>query len=362
MVTLCWLAWGFFHASRLRLEVPGIDWRGAFVYAMPDALLWILLTPIPFLLARRFPFGQSKNLVHGALHLTAAVAVAIAHSALDTLFNLLRGLAGIPTSPAAELFAHLLYYGFHSNVVLYLTLVGIAHYLARVESLREEKRRASELRAQLSEARLEALRLQLRPHFLFNVLNTISGLMEQDPKTSQRVVRQLGELLRMSLNARGTREISLRRELELTRAYLEIEQTRFQDRLTTRIDAGDSVQDCAVPPFILQPILENAVHHGLPPHGDGGRVEVNAAARNGQLELRVVDNGPGLRDDSESHHGIGLANTKARLAELYPGQHTFRLTSPPEGGVQVTLTLPRRSIGARFDPGFDPDTGEGAIE
>lgn len=365
LISLCWLAWGLFHTSRLRLEVPGIDWQRAFVYALPDALLWTLLTPIPLYLTRRFPIDHGQRLAHTTLHLIAAVCVALAHSALDTAFNLLRSLAGQPLPTIPELFAHLVYYGFHSNFVLYLTIVGIAHYLSRVENLREEKRRATELRAQLSEARLEALRLQLRPHFLFNVLNTISGLMEQDPQTGQRVVRQLGELLRMSLSSRGSREITLQRELELSRAYLEIEQVRFQDRLTTRIEAPEELLGCAVPPLILQPILENAVRHGISPLRDDGEIVVSAANHNGWLNLRVTDNGPGIDPETEpgrtfggptdstkqqanepdsgqaGRQGIGIANTKARLQELYGDKQTLTMASAPAGGLVVTLTLPR---------------------
>jgi len=386
LISLCWLAWGLFHTSRLRLDVPGIDWQRALVYALPDALLWTLLTPIPLYLSRRFPIDRGRRLAHAGLHLTAAVCVALAHSALDTAFNLLGRLASQSPPGILELFGHLVYYGFHSNFVLYLTIVGIAHYLTRVESLREEKRRATELRAQLSEARLEALRLQLRPHFLFNVLNTISGLMEQDPQTGQKVVRQLGELLRMSLSSRGSREITLQRELDLSRAYLEIEQVRFQDRLTTRIEAPEALMGCAVPPLILQPILENAVRHGISPLRDDGEIVVSAASQNGQLNLRVTDNGPGIEPEAEPHRklddpagssaqqadelgsghadgqGIGLANTKARLQELYGAHQALTLEPAAAGGLVVTLTLPRLESPANLvdpkgahDPFQDPN-------
>ncbi len=339
LISLCWIAWGLFYAARLRLEVPDIDWQRALIYALPDAFLWMLLTPIPVFLYRRFPFSRGRRLVHTSVHLLASVAVAVMHSASDTVLNLLQEPPGSNLG-VVTLFQHLFSHGLHINVLLYFTIVGIAHYLARMESLREERRRASELRAQLSEARLEALRLQLRPHFLFNALNTISGLMEQDPSTGQRLVRELGELLRASLAEHGSREIPLRRELELARAYLDIEQVRFEDRLTTAIEVPDEVLDCLVPPFILQPILENAVRHGLPPEG-GGTVEVSAAQQDGKLELRVLDNGPGMASH-EGGHGIGIANTRARLAELYGDGQDLRIEPRAEGGLAVTMTLPRR--------------------
>ena len=356
LIALCWLVWGLFYATQLRLEVPNIDWRLALTYALPDAVLWIPLTPIPVALCRRFPLRRGAWLRHGLLHLAAAVAVALTHTALDTLVNLLR----VDSSSFGQLFNKLLYYGFQIKILLYLTLVGIAHYFARVESLREERRRASELRAQLSEARLEALRLQLRPHFLFNVLNTISGLMEDDPETSRRVVRRLGELLRMGLDDRGTREIPLRRELELTRAYLDIEEVRFQDRLRTRIEAPDETLDCAVPPFILQPIVENAMRWGMRPEA-GTRVKVKAAVNDGHLELRVVDDGPGLRPETGGR-GIGLANTRARLAELYGDEGELRLEPGPGGGVAATVILPYSVARAESLGGGAPGAGSERIQ
>ena len=344
LISLCWLAWGLFYASRLSFEVPELQGFQALVYALPDTLLWIVFTPIPIWLARRLPLKRGRWLLHGSLHLIAAITLSLGHSLVDTLIN----VALDDRIEFGPLFAHLVNYGLHGNILLYFLIIGIHHYFVRVENLREERRRAAELRAQLSEARLEALRLQLRPHFLFNVLNTISGLMVEDPRTAQRVVRQLGDLLRMSLNDRGAREISLRRELELTRAYLEIEQVRFQDRLTTQVTAPDAVLDFAVPPFILQPIVENAVHHGMRPEG-ATRIDVTAASTDHHLELRVTDDGPGMASSNgqggSRGNGIGLTNTRTRLAELYGDQQEFRLESGPDGGVTATLILPRRLPG-----------------
>ncbi len=346
LVTLCWLIWGAFHASRLRIDIPGIDWPTAFAYALPDALLWALLTPIPVYLGRRLPIQAGQVIPHGAMHLAVALLVAVVHSLADTVLNVLLALVRGAPIDFTEMFGHLLFYSFHINVILYLAIVGIVQYIERAKSLQERERQASELRAQLSQARLEALRMQLRPHFLFNALHTISGLMEQDPRTGQKVVRQLGDLLRMSLSARDTPEISLEEELDFARAYLEIERARFRDRLDTRIDADADALTCGVPPFILQPIIENAVRHGIAQLQSGGRVEVSAVCRNGRLELRVSDNGPGLaagvvEAKTEASGGIGIANTRARLRELYGQRHEFRMETGAEGGMTVTMILPR---------------------
>lgn len=349
LITLCWLIWGLFHASQLRIDIPDISWATAMKYALPDAMLWALLTPVPVVMARRFPLQADRALAHGSLHLAMGLLVAVVHSLADALLNLLQaGWIG-HSLDLADMFSHLFYYSFHINVILYATLVGIVHFQMRAARLRQQERQAVELRAQLSEARLEALRMQLRPHFLFNVLNTISGLMEQDPKTGQKIVRQLGDLLRRSLDTRGQREIPLRDEVEFVRSYLEIEQVRFRERLQTAIDMEPGALDCPVPPFILQPIVENAIRHGIAPLPGGGRVEVKGVLHNGRLELQVRDNGAGLppemispagEESGPPTAGIGIANTRARLQELYGDDHAFRLEPLPEGGLLVTLSLP----------------------
>ena len=343
LITLCWVVWGLFHASRLRIDIPGVTWGTALNYAFPDALVWALLTPVPVFLARRYPLRPGRFLSHGSRHLVMALVVGVVHSVGDTLLTLLQGwLAGEP-SAFGDMFFHLFPYSIHINIVLYAAIVGIVQIQMRAERSRQQERQAVALRAQLSEARLEALRMQLRPHFLFNVLNTISGLMGQDPKTGQKVVRQLGDLLRGSLDSRGRREILLREELEFVRAYLEIEQVRFGERLEIHIDVEDQALESRVPPFILQPIIENAVRHGIAPRPEGGRLQVTGTCHNGRLELQVRDNGPGLPSGpsgDENGVGIGIANTRARLQELYGDRHEFRMEPVPEGGLQVTMVLP----------------------
>ena len=242
------------------------------------------------------------------------------------------------------LFAKIFRYTFHLNVMVYAVVVGIAYYLAHQRRARERDRRAAEMRVQLSEARLDTLRMQLRPHFLFNVLHTISGLMETDPGTGRKVVRQLGELLRMSLAADDVNEVALERELTFVRLYLELEQVRFGDRLVISIDAGPETQGCAVPVLILQPLVENAVRHGIAGSARGGRIAVRAAIAGDRLELVVEDDGPGLEPGAgeAGGRGVGIANTRARLRELYGDAHEIAFESGISGGLRVLVSIPRR--------------------
>ena len=342
-----WLLWGLFNVTRLKLVIQDAEWELALRYGMPDAVIWALLTPIPVLLARRFPIPGDKTSHNVVLHLVIAAVVAVLHTTFDTAQNALWWRSDGESPALGPLFLAIVSHTFHLNILLYLAIVGITLYLKHLKSLRERERQTSELRARLSEVRLEALRTQLRPHFLFNALHTVSGLMETDPAAGRRVVRQLGELLRAGLSSSTEQEIPLRKELELAQAYLGIEQVRFQDRLQATIEADQEALDCAVPAFILQPLVENAVRHGVAPKTEGGTVSIVAGCGDGRLTLEVRDDGVGLEGPaSELQEGIGLSNTRARLRELYPDRHRFELEEPEGGGLAITVTIPRRSTEA----------------
>jgi two-component system, LytTR family, sensor kinase len=221
-------------------------------------------------------------------------------------------------------------------------------YFRRYQSRREEAARlqaqAAELHAQLAEARLAALRTQLDPHFLFNTLHAISSLVERDPRGVRRMIARLSELLRTSLEAGDEQEIPLEKEIAFLNRYLEIMQIRFQGRLEVDMRIDGSVVDALVPTMILQPLVENAVKHGVNKVASTGRIEIRAFRdETDRLVLRVRDNGPGLGADDESREGggVGLANTRARLQQLYGTDQLLTLTPAPDGGGFVAeVTLP----------------------
>lgn len=338
----CWVLWGLFNASRLRFVAPDLDWPTALRFGVPDALIWALLTPIPIYLVRRFPITAGSPVKLVGVHLLAAVALPPIHSAIDATLNAIRS-----ADTWGVLFTKIFRFTFHHNVMMYAVVVGIAYYLAHQRRIRERDRHAAELRARLSEARLEALRMQLRPHFLFNVLHTISGLMDVDPGKGRKVVRQLGELLRMSLAADDVNEVPLERELRFVRLYLELERVRLGERLTVDIEAEPGTLRSAVPVLILQPLVENAVRHGIAKQTRGGHIEVRASVVGERLELVVEDDGPGMGSGTDrlGAQGVGIANTRARLRELYGDDHAFALERGAAGGLRAIVSLPRRAAG-----------------
>jgi sensor histidine kinase YesM len=236
------------------------------------------------------------------------------------------------------------------DVIIYWTIVGAGYAFEYYRRFREQQLqaarlelRATQLETQLAQAQLQALKMQLHPHFLFNTLHAISALMDDDVKGARRMIARLSELLRLTLESAGRQEVSLRQELDALERYLEIEQVRFQDRLTVRVLAPPETLDASVPNLVLQPIVENAIRHGIAPRSSAGRIEIRAERRNGMIELQVIDDGPGLRPGNEEFkEGIGLANTRARLRRLYGDEHRIEIKNADEGGLVVNLSIPFR--------------------
>jgi LytS/YehU family sensor histidine kinase len=228
-------------------------------------------------------------------------------------------------------------------VIDFWGVIGVAHAVEYYRRAQERDRVAAQLKAQLTEAQLQALRSQLHPHFLFNTLNGVATLMHRDVDAADRMVTDLADLLRATLQHSGAHEIPLREELTLLQRYLAIVGTRFRDRLTVSYDIAPEVEDALVPQFLLQPLAENAVEHGIAQLVRPGAVVVGARRTDDDVILTVTDDGPGLRGGAPHGHGVGLANTRARLEELYGSrQHLTLEPATASGGVRVTVTIPYR--------------------
>ncbi len=247
-----------------------------------------------------------------------------------------------PPSPVRGLFSR---FSFLYDFLVYIVVLaaGLArNYVVRNKARLEETRRlqaaAAELDAQLADARLNALRAQLNPHFLFNTLNGISTLVDEDPPGARRMIARLSDLLRHTLSEGDDQEIALKRELEMLRLYLDIMEVRFQGKLEVSIDSEASLDDALVPNLVLQPLVENAFRHGLAAMQTAGRVVVHAARDNGDLVLTVRDNGRGPANPV--HEGVGLTNTRARLTQLYGTHQRLALTADERGGALVEVRLP----------------------
>jgi len=217
----------------------------------------------------------------------------------------------------------------------------VAHALHYYRGLREGEARAGQLSAQLAQAQLQALKMQIHPHFLFNTLNSIAALLHKDVEAADKMIARLGDFLRLTLRRSDIQTVDLGQELEFLNCYLDIEHIRFQDRLTVDIQVEPDALDVMVPNLILQPIVENAVRHGIARQTVPGRITIRALKKNNRLIVQVEDNGPGLKiKENADSSGIGLNNTRARLQQFYGADFDFNIVNAKTSGVIVTLEIP----------------------
>ncbi len=362
-----WLKWGmlfgfwalfsFLNANQVYFEMlhkPGMhhSWWRIVVWQLAVWWVWGCLTPIVLRLGRRAA-GADASWVRGLLiHLPFSLLLPAAHIAASTEFRMLIQPFDVwsDTRPFLAQYGGELRSLFLFDFFVYWAVLGVGYAFDYRERYRERERDASELKAQLAQAQLEALKMQLHPHFLFNTLHSISALLHRDPDTADRMIARLGDFLRLTLDNSGAQEVSLQKELEFLKCYLDIERVRFQDRLTTSLDVEPRALDSHVPNLILQPIVENALRHGLSQRS-AGHLEISAKRENGSLRIQVKDNGPGLSaitrpKASNTREGLGLSNTRARLEQLYGGAHRFEIENAPGGGLVVTLEIPVAKDGA----------------
>ena len=228
-------------------------------------------------------------------------------------------------------------------VTTYLPIVLIAHVATYYQRFRERELRTSQLEAQLEKARLQSLKSQLQPHFLFNTLNSISALMLTNVEAADRMITRLGDLLRISLETAGTQMTTLSRELEFVNCYIEIEKVRFEERLKVTIDVAPETLDASVPHLLLQPLVDNAIKHGISRLGSGGEIRISATQDGDDLHLEVRDNGPGIKEPGRSPSGgVGLKITRERLETIYGQNQSVELISLPAGGVAARVCIPLR--------------------
>lgn len=290
-----------------------------------------LLSPVIVAAARRFPLRRRTWLMGTAIHFGIGVTFALVVKLLwDFAMLPLYRTPWIAVEFSWAACLDSLFAGLQVNVLLYwLLVIGIA----AVDYSRRERNNvlvASELRAQLAEARLEALRVQLDPHFLFNTLNGISALVHSDPDAAERMIANLSQLLRQSLDQRDRYEIPLREEIAFVELYLEIQSKRFEERLKVRYEVAPGAENAMVPSMILQPLVENSIRHGIAPRRNGGTVVVRAAIDQGTVVLEVEDLG-GSPVPSPTFEGIGLRNTRERLERMYAGGPRLELRPGVEG-------------------------------
>ncbi|MEO8448537.1 MAG: histidine kinase [Gemmatimonadota bacterium] len=322
-----------------RLENEPVEWLPVVVVSASQWWFWALAAPIIFGLSRRFPLTGRAVPRSLAVHAAAAVATILIH----TLFVVaVSRLAYPPHGPDASWGRWLLSFVMSRGLfelIAYAGLVALAQAIDSRFHLKQREVAALELEAELAHAQLHALQMQLQPHFLFNTLHAIGVLTEEDPPKASRMIAALGDLLRATLATQSTQEISLGRELELLARYLEIETTRFPDRLEVAIDVPAELQSLLVPTFLLQPLVENAIRYGIALHPVTGTVRVRARRNGAGLELSVWNDGSSLPAGKGSG-GVGLATTRARLTRLYGAAAGLDLRSGGDDGVEALAWLP----------------------
>jgi two-component system LytT family sensor kinase len=319
-----------------------MPWVVALRPALLEAALWAWTTLAIFWLARHFPIENVRGRVFTgvAVHLVAAVVIALARTGFMVVLGWYVTWIRVRTFGAQ-------FWGTSSqNILFYALLLGIAHLVLYYRRYREREQAAEQLARGLTEARLQALKMQLQPHFLFNTLNAISALIPADAKPARRMVARLGDLLRTTLEHEATQEVTLREELAFLEPYLEIEQARLEDRLTVVMNIAPETLDARVPHLILQPLVENAVRHGIASRIEPGTVEISASrGPDGRfLQLEIRDDGRGMDRDHAlgTRRGVGLTNIRSRLEQLYGGEHRFKLENQAGQGVLVQIILPFR--------------------
>lgn len=305
-------------------------------------LFWVLVTPWIHRLTRRTPFERGRIGRALWLHGANALVIAALHN-LVTFVVVVVGVERMRTLAAdagwATLYVETLGNRLATLVLAYGAIVCVGQLVEDRHRLRERALRAVELQADLAEAELRALKMRMHPHFLFNALHAVAVLIPCDPDAATATLEKIGDFLRHSLNRMSGDMVQLKEELEFVQLYLDIESIRFGARLKTRIDAAPETLHARVPPFVLQPLVENAVRHGIERRPAGGHVRVEATASDGRLTLRVQNDGVGLTD-ANGGPGLGLALTRERLARIYGAAHSLKVEETEGGGVTAVLVLP----------------------
>ena len=302
-------------------------WSDAVTVNLVYYWLWGLTSPLVLLLARRFPLRSARNV---GVHVLASLVLTTAQLLIaEAILWKFIGSVYRRNTPFLESLSMAFGVNFHSSLPTYWVI--LAAYLAW-----RYARNTSRLETQLAHAQLDALKMQLNPHFLFNTLNSVSSLMYHDVDAADAMLARLSAFLRMTLERPMAPEIPLSEELEFVERYLEIERIRFEQRLRVTVDVGPGAAEALVPALVLQPLVENAIHHGVARNAEGGSIAIRARREDGMLRLSVTDD---VAAGAEVREGVGLSNTRARLQALYGGRQRFTY-GPKDGGFAVEIELP----------------------
>lgn len=348
------LGYGLLTATQVRLSSSlggnPIPWDKALALQLPMAAAWMMAAPWILWLGNRFPLVTRRWPRSVLIHLAASllfVFLLYLFASWYTPLVLERSPTGRPLLLVAVRQFVIWVIG---DSLVYWSILAASMAVDHYRRLREREVAAALLREQLARADLQALKSQLHPHFLFNALHTIAALVRTgDRDSAVKVTADLGDLLRRMLEGAAQQEVPLRQEVDFIRRYLDVEQARFPDRLTVTIDVEADVLDARVPHLVLQPLVENAIRHGIAPHLFASTIFVGARRSGPRVELVVRDDGPGAGNGDGSRPGIGLTNTRARLNHLYDGDFRLDVRNLPEGGVESRVEIPFHLAAAEWE-------------
>jgi two-component sensor histidine kinase len=346
-IAAIWGGIGLFDASQtvfvMRAEGMHHYWTRLFFTIFFSWLPWLLATPVVLRLIRRYPPTEWRRVPTWAAHLAACAAIGVAFAAWVAIWETwLNPWALTPgPDPFPQLWLHKFYGGLLSYIILYGLILLVGHTLDSREQLARQQTETARLNEQLSKAQLNALRRQIEPHFLFNTLNAIAGLVrEKRNDAAVSMIAGLSDFLRRVLQDSDRQQVPLAEELEFTQKYLDIQKARFAERLKFTVDVAAELLSAQVPSLILQPMVENAVKHGIAQRVHGGAIHITASRNNGTLTLRVYNDGPSLPAGWEkSQSGIGISNVRTRLQSLYGDGFELSMRNQ-RLGVEATVSLP----------------------
>jgi len=352
-IAAIWGGIGLFDATQnvfvMRAEGMHHAWARLFFTLLMSWLPWALATPIVFRLTLRFPPAQWRRVSTWAAHLGTAVALGMIHAGWIALWERTLNPWMLDPGPGAfsELWLHKFLNGLLSYVILYGLILLVVHIRESQKRLAFQQTETARLNEQLSKAQLSALRQQIEPHFLFNTLNAIAGLMrERKNDAAVSMIAGLSDFLRRVVTDSDRQQVPLGEELEFAQKYLDIQKTRFAERLEFSLDVPLDLLSAQVPSLILQPMVENAVKHGIAKRVSGGAIRIAAARSNGTLTLRVYNDGPRLAKGWErSPTGIGILNTRTRLRSLYGDRFDLTLRNQEPDGVEAAVSMPYVAAG-----------------
>jgi signal transduction histidine kinase len=327
------------YLSNLRAPTP-LTWAQALVATLLLFYVWAALTPFVLWLGGKFALERPRLLRNLLIHLVLSVPVSLGHILILQNINAIVLAWARSYQPPLPFLALLVGLG-ATNIMVYWGIIAVSQAVNYFRKYQEREFR-------LAQAQLQALRMQLHPHFLFNTLNAIAELVHSDPESADRSIVSLSELLRFSLETEKAQEVTLKKELDFLEKYVEIQRTLMRDRLNVRMNIDPETLDARVPNMLLQPLVENAIKHGISPRSEGGNIEVYARRLDGKLCVEITDDGLGM-SEVEHDNGVGLVNTRKRLKHLYGAAHAFNLSSFPGRGVTIRISIPFREPSKEAD-------------